>query len=71
MKSLNETPLIQAQVVSVYVDSLRLVWQVGIAFAAIRFPFTFPIRSWALRNELNTEYGIEEKKAEVVEDVVV
>jgi EmrB/QacA subfamily drug resistance transporter len=71
MKSLDNTPVVKAQVVSVYVDSLKLVWQVGIAFAALGVPLSLLLRSLALRNELNTEYGFEEKKTEVVEEVRV
>lgn len=62
MESLDDTPFVKAQVVSVYVESLRLVWQVGIAFAAIGVPLSLLIRSLALRDELDTEYGFEEKK---------
>jgi MFS family permease len=71
MESLDDTPVVKAQVVSVYVDSLKLVWQVGIAFAALGVPLSLLLRSLALRNELNTEYGFEEKKTEVVEEVRV
>ncbi|KAJ5478331.1 hypothetical protein N7530_003840 [Penicillium desertorum] len=71
MESLDNTPVVKAQVVSVYVDSLKLVWQVGIAFAALGVPLSLLLRSLALRNELNTEYGFEEKKTEVVEEVRV
>ncbi|KAA8645746.1 hypothetical protein EYZ11_001255 [Aspergillus tanneri] len=66
MQSLNQTPVVKAQVVSVYVDSLKLVWQVGIAFAAVGVPLCFFVRSLTLRNELNTEYGFEEKKEEAL-----
>ncbi|KAJ5272657.1 hypothetical protein N7478_007782 [Penicillium angulare] len=69
MQSLDDTPMIKAQVVSVYVESLKLVWQVGIAFAAIGVPLSFLIRSLALRDQLDTEFGFEEKKKEADEEV--
>ncbi|KAJ5116063.1 hypothetical protein N7456_000411 [Penicillium angulare] len=69
MQSLNDTPVIKAQVVSVYVESLKLVWQVGIAFAAVGVPLSFLIRSLALRDQLDTEFGFDEKKKEADEEV--
>ncbi|KAB8200189.1 multidrug resistance protein Fnx1 [Aspergillus parasiticus] len=71
IQSLDDTPVVKAQVVSVYVDSLKLVWQVGIAFAALGVPLSLLIRSLALRDELNTEFGFEEKKTEDIEEVRV
>ncbi|PIG79036.1 Major Facilitator Superfamily protein [Aspergillus arachidicola] len=71
IQSLDDTPVVKAQVVSVYVGSLKLVWQVGIAFAALGVPLSLLIRSLALRDELNTEFGCEEKKTEDVEEVRV
>ncbi|GMG28753.1 unnamed protein product [Aspergillus oryzae] len=71
MESLDDTPVVKAQVVSVYVDSLKLVWQVGIAFAALGVPLSLLIRSLALRDELNAEFGLEETRTENVEEVRV
>lgn len=71
IESLDDTPVVKAQVVSVYVDSLKLVWQVGIAFAAVGVPISLLLQSLALRDELNTEYGFEDKRAEVAEEVRV
>ncbi|KAE8313119.1 hypothetical protein BDV41DRAFT_564634 [Aspergillus transmontanensis] len=71
IQSLDDTPVVKAQVVSVYTDSLQLVWQVVIAFAALGVPLSLLIRSLALRDELYTEFGVEEKKTEEVEEVRV
>lgn len=71
MESLDDTPVVKAQVMSVYVDSLKLVWQVGIAFAALGVPLSLLIRSLALRDELNAEFGLEETRTENVEEVRV
>ncbi|RAQ75600.1 Major Facilitator Superfamily protein [Aspergillus flavus] len=71
MESLDDTPVVKAQVVSVYVDSLKLVWQIGIAFAALGVPLSLLIRSLALRDELNAEFGLEETRTENVEEVRV
>lgn len=67
MRSLNGDPVVKAQVVSVYVDSLKLVWQVCIAFAAIGVPLAFCVKSLKLRDELDTEFGFEKKVAEVAD----
>ncbi|KAE8381824.1 hypothetical protein BDV26DRAFT_289029 [Aspergillus bertholletiae] len=69
MGLLNDTPVVKAQVVSVYVESLKMVWQVGIAFATLGVPLSLLTRSLALRDELNTEYVFEEKKTAVVQEV--
>lgn len=61
MRSLNGDPVVKAQVVSVYVDSLKLVWQVSIAFAAIGVPLAFCIKSLKLRDQLDTDFGFDHK----------
>jgi hypothetical protein len=42
-------------------DGLKLVWQVSIAFSVLGFVLAFLVKSLTLRDELNTEYGLEEK----------
>jgi EmrB/QacA subfamily drug resistance transporter len=61
MQSLNYDPVLKAEVVSVYVDSLKLVWQVGIAFAAIGVPISLFLKSLKMRDQLDGEYGFDEQ----------
>ncbi|PMB64473.1 putative transporter C3H1.06c [Beauveria bassiana] len=61
MESLNNTPVLKSQVVDIYVDSLKLVWQVGLAFAVIGVPLSFLLKSLKLRDELNTEFGFRDE----------
>lgn len=61
MRSLNGDPVVQAQVASVNVDSLKLVWQVSIAFAAIGVPLAFCVKSLKLRDELDNDFGFDDK----------
>jgi hypothetical protein len=39
-----------------------MVWLIGIAFAGIGFLLVFVEKEIELRNELNTEFGMEERK---------
>lgn len=50
------------EVVSVYVDSLRTVWQVAIAFSLLGMFCVFVEKHIELRKELDTEYGLNEKQ---------
>lgn len=50
------------EVVEVFAGALRFVWLIGIAFAGIGFLLVFIEKEVELRNELNTEFGIEERK---------
>lgn len=56
------TPQVQREVVSVYTDTLKLVWNVSLAFAALAFIITFFEKEMNLRTELETEYGIKDVK---------
>ena len=47
--------------ISVYVDALKTVWQVAIAFSCLAFFCVFIEKHIELRKELNTEFGLEEK----------
>ncbi|KAL4789187.1 major facilitator superfamily domain-containing protein [Aspergillus venezuelensis] len=51
-----------SQVTGVYVDSLRLVWQVALAFVLLGILLCFPVRGLVLRTEVETEFGLEEKR---------
>ena len=57
----------QAQVVSVYSDSLKEVWQVAIAFAGFCFLLTFLEKEIDLRQTVSTEFGLKEKTKKDVE----
>ncbi|KAL4936463.1 hypothetical protein BDV06DRAFT_204972 [Aspergillus oleicola] len=52
------------QVTGVYVDSLKLVWQVALAFVLLGILLCIPVRGLVLRTEVETEFGLEEKKVE-------
>ncbi|KAH7307925.1 multidrug resistance protein Fnx1 [Rhexocercosporidium sp. MPI-PUGE-AT-0058] len=62
--SLNETPEIKEQVVQTYIDALKLVWQVSIAFGVLGFVIAFFVKEVPMREVLDTEFGITEKKKE-------
>lgn len=49
------------QVIGVYSDTLKVVWQVGIGFAALGFLLVSLEKEIKLRTDLETEYGIVEK----------
>ncbi len=55
----------RAQVVSVQSRSLKQSWQVAIAFAGLGFLAVLFLKEVPMRTELETEFGIEEKKAKV------
>ncbi|KAF2098827.1 multidrug resistance protein Fnx1, partial [Rhizodiscina lignyota] len=58
LRSLDSTPTLRSQVLSVYLDSLRLVWEVGIAFALVGFILAVLIKQVQLRDKLETNYGL-------------
>ncbi|KAF8849212.1 MFS general substrate transporter [Acephala macrosclerotiorum] len=49
-------------VIGIYVDSLKIVWYVAIAFALIGLPICLFVKSYQLTDEYQSEFGIEEKK---------
>ncbi|TGO61260.1 hypothetical protein BOTNAR_0131g00060 [Botryotinia narcissicola] len=53
-------PGVKERVIGVYIDALKTVWQVSIAFACIGFLSVFAEKHLELRKELDTEYGIDE-----------
>lgn len=55
-------PILRDQVVGLYVDSLKLVWQISILFSGIAFLLVFIEKQIKLRTELDTEYCLEEEK---------
>jgi hypothetical protein len=56
---------IQDQIVGVYIESLRTIWQVAIMLALVGFVAVFTQRYIALRTELNTKFGLERRKDEL------
>lgn len=52
----------RTEVVEVFSGALRVVWLIGIAFAGIGFLLVFVEKEIELRKELNTEFGMEERK---------
>lgn len=63
----SQSPL-QNEIIGVYSDSLKLVWQVTIAFAGLGFLLVFLEKEIKLRTELETEYGVVEKSTKIVHD---
>lgn len=59
---------LQNEIIGVYSDSLKLVWQVTIAFSGLGFLLVFLEREVKLRTELETDYGIVEKSTKTVHD---
>ncbi|KAE8167844.1 major facilitator superfamily domain-containing protein [Aspergillus tamarii] len=57
-------PQVRDEVISVYSDTLKLVWQVSLAFAALGFIIVWFEKQMNLRTELETEYGIMDPKKE-------
>lgn len=52
----------RAEVVQLFSGALRVVWLIGIAFAGVGFLLVFVEKEVELRKELNTEFGMEERK---------
>ncbi|RYP41492.1 hypothetical protein DL767_000997 [Monosporascus sp. MG133] len=50
---------VKAQVKDIYVQSLRLCWQVGIGFALLGFLVSFIVKEIHMRTELETQFGLE------------
>ncbi|KAJ4386027.1 hypothetical protein N0V93_008918 [Gnomoniopsis smithogilvyi] len=59
MQSLNSQTTLKSEVLSVYIDSLKLVWQVAIGFGLLGFLVTFIVKGIPLREDLKTNFGIE------------
>ncbi|KAH7348435.1 major facilitator superfamily domain-containing protein [Rhexocercosporidium sp. MPI-PUGE-AT-0058] len=57
-------PDVREEIISVYVGSLKVVWQVAIAISAFSFMLVFIEKEIKLRAELETEYGMKEKPIE-------
>lgn len=64
MRSLNSQQTLKSQVLSVYVDSLQLVWQVGIGFSLLGFVITVIVRGIPLREKLEGDMEATEEPEE-------
>jgi hypothetical protein len=62
---------LKAEIISVYSDSLKLVWQVAIGIAGLGFLIVFVEKEINLRTDLKTDYGIEEKEKRAKTEGVV
>jgi MFS family permease len=55
------TGSLREEVISVYADSMKSVWQASIAFAVFSFVLVFVEKHVTMRTELDTKFGLEEK----------
>ncbi|TVY19259.1 Efflux pump FUS6 [Lachnellula arida] len=59
---------VRDQVINVYNMSLRRVWQIGIVFAGVSFLLLFLEKEVALRQELETDFGLEKQDVSTSQD---
>jgi hypothetical protein len=52
---------IKSQVANIYVESLKRCWQVAIGFALVGFLISFIIKDVPLRENLETEFGLDDR----------
>lgn len=57
-----ENPILRAEVVHVFTQAMQTVWYVGLAFARLSVVVTLLEKEVKLRQDLKTEFGMEEKK---------
>lgn len=62
ISSLDGNPQIKAQVLSVYTEALKRVWQILIPIACLGIPAVFVMRHVELRRNLKTNYGLSSAK---------
>jgi len=53
--------VLRSQIISVYSDILKLVWQVAIGIAGLGFFLVFFEKEVKLRTKLETEFGMKQK----------
>ncbi|KAJ6124425.1 Major facilitator superfamily domain general substrate transporter [Penicillium samsonianum] len=58
MRTLQNTPNLMAEVLSVYQDSLRWVWWISVPFGGIGLLLCIPIKQLELTEDLHTEFGL-------------
>jgi MFS family permease len=61
-KSFDNNPVLKEQIIGVYTEALKRVWQVLIAFALTGVPLSIMIREIELRTTLVTDYGLKGEK---------
>jgi hypothetical protein len=52
----------RVEIIGVYTEALKVVWQVGIAMAGLGFALVFVEKELKLRTELESEYGMKQKE---------
>ena len=57
-------PLVKVEVIDVYSKSLRVAWEVAIAFAVVGMLLVAIEKHVVLRTELDTEYGVDSPSKE-------
>lgn len=62
------SPVVRGQVIKIFSRTLKTIWYVSIAFAALGFVLVNFEKEVPLRKELDTEYGIVENKKSDAED---
>ncbi|RYP71141.1 hypothetical protein DL769_004752 [Monosporascus sp. CRB-8-3] len=62
-RALSNAPQLMAEVLSVYQDSLRWVWWIGIPFGGIGLLICIPIKQLVLSEDLHTEFGLQDRAA--------
>jgi len=62
-ESFNSHPALERIIVNLYVDRLKVVWEVSLAFALLGFAIAFVVKDITLRDELNTEFGLEQRSS--------
>ncbi|PWY83891.1 MFS general substrate transporter [Aspergillus sclerotioniger CBS 115572] len=60
MRTLSDTPGLEAEVLGVYEESLRWVWWMAIPFGVVGLILSIPIKQLVLSEELHTEFGLQE-----------
>ncbi|RYP78938.1 hypothetical protein DL769_003103 [Monosporascus sp. CRB-8-3] len=64
IQSFDWDPQLKATVVSIYVDALKLSWQVAIGFSLLGFVIALVVKEIPLCQNLNTEFGIDHGEKE-------
>ncbi|KAH9905411.1 putative multidrug resistance protein fnx1 [Xylariomycetidae sp. FL2044] len=65
---LDDDPALAMIVRGIYVDSLKLAWQVALGFALLGFLLTFVVKELHMRGELETEFGLSDTPPKKTEE---
>ncbi len=63
-----DQPVLRSQIISVYSDILKLVWQVAIEIPGLGFFLVFFEKEVKLRTKLETEFGMKQKNPTTADD---